>query len=105
MNTTNATNTINYTTEDLQGFFLTNKFPENTQFEMSITEEMNGKPYKTFDKVDSFKEALKLLYDWADRNSQSVSYLRMLFLEPDAIVIDFGSYVQFGLIKIIYPTN
>lgn len=94
--------TIKYTIEDLQGFYISEKFPENTQFQLMLTEGMNGEPYKTFDKVDSLRETLKLLFDWADRNFQSLPYMRVLFLEADAIVIDFGSYVQFGLIKIIY---
>lgn len=97
--------TLKYTPEDLLHFYSTKNFPENTKFQALLTEGMNGKPYIISYEMDSIEEAEKLLYDWLNGNYQLEPYSRLIFIEPDAIVIDFGSYVQFGLIRIIYPTN
>lgn len=97
--------TIKYTPEDLQHFYTNNRFPENTKFQTLLTEGINGKPYIISYEMDSIEEAQELLYSWISENDEAESYSRLIFLEPDAIVIDFGSHVQFGLIRIIYPTN
>ena len=97
--------TLKYTPEDLLHFYSTKKFPENTQFLVMFTMGMNGKPFVMSYKMDSIEEAEELLYSWISENDESEPYSRIIFLEPDAIVIDFGSHVQFGLIRIIYPTN
>lgn len=101
MNNTDIANTR----ENAHLFYSNNSFPKGTEFEVFITEGMNGKRISQPQTVYTLDAARAVIWEWIGNSTlhEVAERWQPIYFYNDRIVINFGSWVAWGLIKITYP--